>query len=132
MESFARINATPEERSALLQMEAFKDASFKRFDSARMKQYREWSLAIDPSSADRSTGLAFAKYAEKYQNSQNYEYLTKLAIDYHAIGAGDDFIIGLVEGSGSSRTPLPLENARALAMRIADQTRRNAILEKLK
>ncbi len=131
LQNLARINATQEERSTLLQMEVLKDVNFKTFDGTRMKQYREWALAIDPSSADRTTGLAFAQYAKNHRKPEEYEYITKLAIDYHGMGAGDDFIIGVVEGSGTGRATLPLENARALAMKISDQTRRNEILKKL-
>ncbi len=129
LEGFSRINATPEERSALLQAHASRYLTHDTFNDASLKRYREWALAIEPSSADRSTGLAFAQYAKK--NQWRERHITKLAIDYHSMGAGDDFIIGFVEGSGTSRTPLPLESARALAMKIADQNRRNQILEKI-
>ena len=131
LERLAIINATQEERSLLLQKLASKYLNSDKLDNALLKQYRDWSLAVDPSSSDRSAGLAFAQYTENRQTPQDYEYLTKLAIEFHGLGAGDDFIIGLVEGSGTSRTPLPLENARTLAMKISDQTRRNQILEKL-
>ncbi len=128
LESLSRINATQEERSTFLQMEAFQCTSLKRLEGDGMKKYRDWSLAIDPSSADRSTGLAFAESAEIHKN---YDYITKLANNYHGLGAGDDFIIGFIEGSGTRRTPIPLDMAREFAMKIQDQTRRNEILQKL-
>ncbi len=129
LEGLSRINATPEERSVFVQAHASRYLTHDTFNDASLKRYREWSLAIEPRSADRFTGLAFAQYAK--ENQWRERHITKLAIDYHSMGAGDDFIIGFVEGSGTSRTPLPLESARALAMKIADQTRRNQILEKL-
>ncbi len=129
VESLSRINATQEERSTLLQTEAFKGAAFGKLDGNRMQQYREWALTIDPTFADRTAGLAFAEYAERYKN---HDYITNLANNYYGLGAGDDFIIGFLEGSGSSRTPLPLDMAREFATKIKDQTRRNEILQKLK
>jgi hypothetical protein len=130
LEGLSRINATPEERSVFVQTHASRYLTHDMFDNASLKRYREWALATEPSSADRSTGLAFSQYAK--ENQWRERHITKLAIDYHGMGAGDDFIIGFVEGSGTSRTPLSLENARALAMKITDQTRRNEILQKLK
>lgn len=132
LETFARIDATPEERSFLLQHEALTDISLKNFDRERMEEYRKWAQEIDPSSADRSAGLAFAKHAERYREPEDYQYLTKLALDYHNSGAGDDFLIALVEGNGSKKTSLPIDNARELAMKISDQNRRDELLEKLK
>lgn len=129
VERLSYINATQEERYALLQTVASKGLNFKTFDSNSMKQYREWSLAIDPSSADRTTGLAFAQHANSFNN---IDYITKLANNYHSLGAGDDFIIGFLVVSESRRTEIPLDTAREFAMKIQDQTRRNEILQNLK
>jgi hypothetical protein len=131
------LGITPEERSTLLvqqftelaqysAMRAQGDApSREKFDT-----YRQWIQAIDPSVADRATGIALQRYVEKSKSTGALDFIEKFATDYHAAGAGDELLIPLIEGSANG-SAFAKDRARELATKISDENLRAEMLQKL-
>jgi hypothetical protein len=136
-----RIAATPEERSALLATEAgiiMDLAAARPTDPTRetFDEFRIWSQAVDPASADLATGVGFAEYLERRSKenpniTEEQNFVERLAIEYHDSGAGDAILIPLIEGSGTGNISFPKDKARALATKISDPILREELLQKL-
>lgn len=88
--------------------------------------FREWSDTQSPSSTDRATGLMLAHMIEgNIPVAQGIE----LALHYHETTGNDDVLIGFIQGGFVRQRR---EQARELAQKISDPTRRDAILKSIK
>jgi hypothetical protein len=127
----ARIDATPKERAACVEKTA--ETRFHMLANERkptredFDQFRTWAESTDPASADRATGAALAASLTG-DGGMLYDEAAAIASDYHAAGAGDDILIPLLE-HWSVRSSK--DKAREIAMKIADEKRREEILKKL-
>ena len=129
---------TPEERSTLMAQHFTEVAKYRamrdkgnepsreKFDEDRARMQ-----AIDPSSADRATGLALQRYPAESKTTSAQDFVEKIAVDYHGSGAGDELLLPLIDGSATGSIPFPKDRARVLAGRIADDRLREEMLQKL-
>jgi hypothetical protein len=132
------LGLTPEERSTLL-TQHFKElakygakrASWGSPSRQKFDELRNWVQAIDPSSADRATGVALQTYLEQSKTAELQDFVETIVLDYHGSGAGDELLIPIIEGSADGSASFPKERARVLAAKIADQGLREAMLQKL-
>lgn len=126
----SRIDATPEERSAIVNQAALSFYTWlpseHEISRADIDNFRTWAGSTDPAYADQTTGIALASAVGGHMS---YDELADIASSYHAAGAGDDILIPLIEESKAS---LSKDKARQLAMRITDAGRREEILKNLK
>lgn len=132
------LGISPEERSSLMAHEFRDFAEYRAMrdrgnppSREKFDAHRRWIQAIDPSSADRATGFALQTYLEKTRTTGAQEFVEKIAMEYHASGAGDDLLIPLIEGSANGNVPFPRERARVLAMMISDAALREELLKRL-
>jgi hypothetical protein len=132
------LGITPEERSALMVQQFTELAQYRSMrdkgntpSREKFDDYRTWIQAIDPSSADRATGVALISYLERSKTTGAQDFVEKIANDYHGSGAGDELLTPLIEGSASGSVSFPKDKARALAMKISDENLRAELLEKL-
>jgi hypothetical protein len=132
------LGVTPEERSTLMVQQFTELAQYRAMrdkgntpSREKFDDYRTWIQAIDPSSADRATGVAFLTYLEDSKTTGAQDFIEKIAIDYHSSGAGDDLLTPLIEGSASGKVSFPKEKARVLATKISDDKLRAELLQKL-
>lgn len=133
------LGITPEERSTLL-TQHFSDIA--KYRSMRDKYgvpsreqfdgYRARIQGIDPSSADKATGMALQSYLAESKTTGAQDFVEKAAMDYHRSGAGDEIMVPLIEGSANGSIPFPKERARVMAGKITDGKLRAELLEKLK
>ncbi len=133
-----RLGFSPEERSTLMaqhfaqlaKYRAMRDKgntpSREKFDDQRTR-----IQAIDPSSADRATGVALQSYLENAKTTGAQEFVEKIATDYHDAGAGDELLVPLIEGSANASISYPKDRARVLATKISDEGLREELLQKL-
>jgi hypothetical protein len=136
LDSFA---VTPEERIALLTDQFSDFAAYRAMRASgggdpRRNEFdanRKWVQAVDPSSADRATGVALQTFLRKLNNPEFYGFVEKTAFDYLDSGAGDELLIPLIEGSANGSSTFPKDRARGLANKITDVKLRNELLEKL-
>jgi hypothetical protein len=138
LKNLDRLGLTPEECSTLMtqhfaeiaKSRAMRDKfglpSREKFDEDRAR-----IQAIDPSSADRATGVALQSYLEASKTTSARDFVEKAAMDYHGSGAGDELLLPLIEGSANGSIPFPKDRARLLAMKITDERLREEMLEKL-
>jgi hypothetical protein len=132
------LGLTPEERSTLLTLHFTEIAKYRtmgdkfgmpsreKFDEARAR-----IQAIDPSSADWATGFALQSYLAESKTTSAQDFVEKVAMDYHASGAGDELLIPLIEGSANGSIPFPKDRAREMASKITDEMLREEMLRKL-
>jgi hypothetical protein len=136
LDSFA---VTPEERTALLADQFSEFAEYRAMRASgggdpRRNEFdanRKWVQAVDPSSADRATGLALQTFLKKLNNPESHDFVEKTALDYLDSGAGDELLIPLIEGSANGSNTFPKDRARGLATKITDTELRNKLLQKL-
>ena len=133
-----RLGFSPEERSTLMAQHFAEVAKYgamrdrgnepsrERFDDLRARMQ-----AIDPSSADRATGLALQTYLENSKTTSAQDFVEKIATDYHESGAGDELLIPLIEGSANGTISYPKARARVLATKVSDDRLREEMLRKL-
>ncbi len=137
--SLERFAVTPEERTALLAEQFSEFAEYRAMRASgggdpRRNEFdanRKWVQAVDPSSADRATGVALQTFLQKLNNPKSYDFVEKTALDYLDSGAGDELLIPLIEGTANGSNTFPKDRARGLANKITDVTLRNELLEKL-
>lgn len=126
---------TPEERTALLADQFSDFAAYRamRGDPRRNEfdANRKWIQAVDPSSADRATGVALQTFLTKSNTPESYDFVEKTALEYVDSGAGDALLIPLIEGSANGSSTFPKDRARGLATKITDTGLRNELLQKL-
>jgi hypothetical protein len=132
------LGVTPEERSTLMVQQFTELAQYRAMrdkgntpSREKFDDYRTWIQAIDPSSADRATGVAFQSYLESTKTTGAQDFVEKIANDYHGSGAGDELLIPLIEGSASGKVSFPKDKARVLATKISDDKLREELLQKL-
>jgi hypothetical protein len=132
------LGISPEERSSLMAHEFRDFAEYRAMrdrgntpSREKFDDHRRWIQAIDPSSADRATGFALQTYLEKTGTTGAQEFVEKIAMEYHASGAGDELLVPLIEGSANGNVPFPRERARVLAMMISDTALREELLKRL-
>jgi hypothetical protein len=136
LDSFA---VTPEERSALLASQFSKFAEYRAMrvrggGDPRREEFdanRKWVQAVDPSSADRATGMALQTFLRKANNPESQDFVEKTANDYLNSGAGDALLVPLIEASANGSVTFPKDKARGLAMKISDDKLREELLQKL-
>ncbi len=136
LDSFA---VSPAERTALLADQFSEFAEYRAMrvsgggDPRRNEfdENRKWVQAVDPSSADRATGVALQTFLKKLNDPESYDFVEKTALDYLDSGAGDELLIPLIEGTANGSNTFPKDRARGLANKITDVTLRNQLLEKL-
>jgi hypothetical protein len=130
---------TPEERTALLADQFSEFAAYRAMRASgggdpRRNEFdanRKWVQAVDPSAADRATGVALQTFLEKLNNPESYDFVEKTTLDYLDSGAGDELLIPLIEGTANGSNTFPKDRARGLANKITDVTLRNELLGKL-
>ncbi len=130
---------TPEERATLLSQDF---ADFAQYRAMRDKygmpsrekfdEQRKWIQAVDPSSADRATGVALQRYLKESNTTSAQDFVEKVAMEYHGSGGGDELLLPLIEGSANGSIPFPKDRARVMATKITDGRLREEMLEKLK
>ncbi len=130
---------TPEERATLLSQDF---ADFAQYRAMRDKygmpsrekfdEQRKWIQAVDPSSADRATGVALQRYLKESNTTSAQDFVEKVAMEYHGSGGGDELLLPLIEGSANGSIPFPKDRARVMAGKITDGRLREEMLEKLK
>jgi hypothetical protein len=132
------LGISPEERSSLMAHEFRDFAEYRAMrdrgnapSREKFDAHRRWIQAIDPSSADRATGFALQTYLEKTRTTGAQEFVERIAMEYHASGAGDELLVPLIQGSANGNVPYPRERARVLAMMISDTALREALLKRL-
>jgi hypothetical protein len=132
---------TPEERSNLMVRSFTESATGSATHEAvndnwptreEFDEQREWIQAVDPSSADRATGMALQKYLAESKMPSAQDFVEKAAIDYHSSGGGDEILLPLIEGSTNGSIPFPKDRARVMAGKLTDGRLREEMLEKLK
>jgi hypothetical protein len=130
---------TPEERATLLSQDF---ADFAQYRAMRDKygmpsrekfdEQRKWIQAVDPSSADRATGVALQRYLKESNTTSAQDFVEKVAMEYHGSGGGDELLLPLIESSANGSIPYPKDRARVMATKITDGRLREEMLEKLK
>jgi hypothetical protein len=130
---------TPEERATLLSQDF---ADFAQYRAMRDKygmpsrekfdEQRKWIQAVDPSSADRATGVALQRYLKESNTTSAQDFVEKVAMEYHGSGGGDELLLPLIESSANGSIPFPKDRARVMATKITDGRLREEMLEKLK
>jgi hypothetical protein len=130
----SRIDATKEERAACMEVATMtlftlmpREREVTRGDFDRFYQ---WAGSIDPDSAAEVTGTALALTLSSGKNA-SFDELAGIATAYHAAGAGDDILVTFI-GLSVASEHVSKAKAREVAMRIADQERREELLEQLK
>ena len=134
-----RFAVSPEERAALLADQFSEFAAYRAMRASgggdpRRNEFdanRKWVQAVDPSAADRATGVALQTFLEKLNNFESYDFVEKTALDYLDSGAGDELLIPLIEGTANGSNTFPKDRAPGLANKITDVTLRNELLGKL-
>lgn len=130
---------TSEERTALLadQFSDFAEYRAMRVSNGgetRREEFdanRKWIQAVDPSSADRATGVALQRFLKDLNNPESHDFVEKTALDYLDSGAGDELLVPLIEGSANGSNTFPKDRARGLASRITDSNLRAQLLQNL-
>jgi uncharacterized membrane protein YkoI len=133
------LGLTPEERSALLTQHFADIAKYRSMrdkygmpSREKFDEYRARIQAIDPSSADKATGMALQSYLAESKTTSAQDFVEKVAMEYHGSGAGDEIMVPLIEGSANGSIPFPKDRARVMAGKITDGKLREEMLEKLK
>ncbi len=136
LETFA---ITAEERSVLLANQFVDFAQYRAMrvsngGDPRRKEFdknRKWIQEVDPSAADRATGIALQAFVKGVNSPESYDFVEKTANDYLGSGAGDELLVPLIEGSANGSSTYPKDRARELAAKISDAALRNELLQKL-
>jgi hypothetical protein len=127
-----RIQATTTERDACVTQAAetqMRTISNKgKITTGDLDTMREWATKQAPESVDKATGKALST-ALQGPNKLDFQEAADLAVKYNQAGSSDDVLAGFLEGWQSGENKV---QARKLAERIGDETRRNQILERLK
>jgi hypothetical protein len=130
---------TPEERATLLSQDFVDFAQYRAMrdkygmpSREKFDEQRKWIQAVDPSSADRATGVALQRYLKESNTTSAQDFVEKVAMDYHGSGGGDELLLPLIEGSANGSIPFPKDRARVMAGKITDGNLRQEMLEKLK
>ncbi len=130
---------TPEERSTLLTQHFAEIAKYRSMrdkygmpSREKFDEYRARIQGIDPSSADKATGMALQSYLAESKTTSAQDFVEKVAMEYHGSGAGDEIMVPLIEGSANGSIPFPKDRARVMAGKITDGKLREEMLEKLK
>ncbi len=130
---------TPEERATLLSQDFTDFAQYRAMrdkygmpSREKFDEQRKWIQAVDPSSADRATGVALQRYLKESNTTSAQAFVEKVALDYHGSGAGDEILVPLIEGSANGSIPFPKDRAQVLATKITDERLREEMLQKLK
>ena len=137
--SLEKFAVTPEERAALLAEQFSEFAEYRAMRSSgggdpRREEFdknRKWIQEVDPSSADRATGMALQAFVKGANSPESYDFVEKAANDYLGSGAGDALLVPLIEGSANGSSSYPKDRARELAAKISDIALRNELLQKL-
>jgi hypothetical protein len=136
-ENLENLGISPEERSTLLALQFKELAEYSAMRAQgdvpsreKFDAYRKWIQAIDPSAADRATGVALQSYIEKAKSTGALDFIEKFATDSHASGAGDAVFVPLIEGSANG-SAFPKDRARELATKISDDNLRAELLQML-
>ena len=137
--SLERFAVTAEERSALLANQFSDFAAYRAFrvsngGEPRREEFdknRKWIQEVDPSAADRATGIALQAFLKGVNNAEAYDFVEKAATDYLGSGAGDELLVPLIEASANGSSTYPKDRARELAAKISDAALRNELLQKL-
>ncbi len=125
-----RIEATSSERSACVEQVAqtrIQTLSFNQKITAKdLDAMREWTTSQAPETTDRVTGNALAR-ALRGEHKMDFAEAAGLAARYQEASGGDDVLYSFLD------VHIPRENreqARVLAGKISDETRRNEILKR--
>lgn len=127
-----RIQATPDERVVCVEKAA--EQKFYHLSQGRkitgddIDAMREWAATQSSGSTDKLTGSILAN-ASRTNTKLDFSEAADLALKYNQASGNDDVLVSFL-GSGSVGTHI--KEARALAQRISDPTRREEILKKLK
>lgn len=129
---------TPEERATLLAQDFAEFAQYRAMrdkygmpSREKFDEQRKWIQAVDPSSADRATGVALQRYLKESNTTSAQDFVEKVAMEYHGSGGGDELLLPLIEGSANGSIPFPKDRARVMAGKITDGKLREEILQKL-
>lgn len=129
---------TPEERATLLAQDFAEFAQYRAMrdkygmpSREKFDEQRKWIQAVDPSSADRATGVALQRYLKESNTTSAQDFVEKVAMEYHGSGGGDELLLPLIEGSANGSIPFPKDRARVLATKISDARLREEMLQKL-
>ncbi len=126
------VNASPEERAAAAKQTA--ESQLEQLGSegtvtrANVDQLREWLTRQAPGEVDRITGKALAEAAQE-QGTFNYSAASQLVLQYQQSSGSDEVLIAFLEGYSAHSN---LEEAKHLADMIADEKRRDEILQQLR
>ena len=127
-----RIEATPAERSACVEQAAesrIQSISFNQKITAKdLDTMREWTTSQAPDTTDRVTGEALSRTLQG-QNKMDFAEAATLAARYQEASGGDDVLYAFLDGYIPEEDR---EQARVLAEKITDETRRNRILPRFK
>lgn len=130
---------TPDERATLLAQDFAEFAQYRAMrdkygmpSREKFDEQRKWIQAVDPSSADRATGVALQSYLKDSKTTNAQDFVEKVSMDYHGSGGGDELLLPLIEGSANGSIPFPKDRARVMARKITDGRLREEMLEKLK
>ncbi len=122
-----RIDATPAERAAsAAEVAATKiqiQASNHPLTSEDLETMREWVDTLAPGTADDITGKALGSVAE-----YKFNQVAALAVQFHEASGNDAVLSGFLE---SHAIHTHRDEARVLAEKISDETRRKEILGQL-
>lgn len=125
-----RIEATSSERSACVEKAAesrIQSITFNQKITAKdLDAMREWTTSQAPDTTDRVTGNALAR-ALQGENKMDFAEAADMAARYQDASGGDDVLYSFLDGH------IPREDreqARILAEKISDETRRNEILKR--
>jgi hypothetical protein len=137
--SLEKFAVTPEERTALLAEQFSEFAEYRAMRASgggdpRREEFdknRKWIQEVDPSSADRATGMALQAFVKGANSPESYDFVEKAANDYLGSGAADELLVPLIEGSANGSSTFPKDRARELAAKISDVALRNELLQKL-
>lgn len=126
-----RIAATPAERTACVEQAAesrIQSISYqKKITREDLDAMREWTQSQAPDSTDSITGKALAN-SLRNGRKMDFSEASELALHYHEASGNDDVLSSFLDGSSSRQNK---EQARVLAAKITDATRREEILKKL-
>lgn len=127
-----RINATPEERKEVVSQAANQKISILSYSQKVGREdidsMREWASKQSPDSVDEITGTSLGSLSRQGKNN-SFEDVSALAVQYHEASGNDEVMVSFLKSPAASGNK---EQARILAEKISDATRRQEILKRLK
>ncbi len=130
-----RFDATPEERIKVVESvtsNRFWLLSQKRKVTREdLENYRTWVSSVEPSLANKATGIAIAKATGYNHTSLTFQESAAIASEYHAANGGDEVLIPLLQSHVARFIPEVREDVLQLATKISDEKRRQELLSAL-